>query len=53
MALVYSDPVVERFDGLAKVTEMQTLMELALWDAQNVPLAKLGVEGLKRWIVVC
>ena len=53
MALVYSDSVVEKFDRFAKVTEMDTLMELAQSDASSVPLERLSVQRLSGWKLVC
>lgn len=52
MALVYSDPVVEHFDGIAKLRETAGLMELAHWDAQNLPLEKLSFSRLRKWNTV-
>lgn len=52
VARVYSDPVVEHFDGIARLRETASLMDLAQWDAQNLPLEKLSVGRLRQWDAV-
>ena len=49
MALVYSDPVVEHFDGLAKLRDTESLMEFAQLDARNLPSEDLSVGRLRQW----